>query len=179
MTATIVGAKELERLLLTLPDKVYRRVVRKAVNKSTTSMLKAARKLAPASEQGDFEGAGRGLYRKALIKKLRSYFVDGVVVSIIGAGVNRGTDNRGNLSHLLEHGHRIANRGTLARDTPGARRQVAPKSRVKGGRGRGTVLGFVRPQPHLGPAFRATVVAAAAKMQRELGRGIEMEARKL
>lgn len=150
MTATIVGAKELERLLLTLPDKAHRRVVRKAVNKSTTGMVKAARKLAPASEPSDTDpDAGREYYRKSLRKKLKSYFADGVVVSVVGADVSKKFKGHGNLSHLLEHGH--ATRG--------------------GGRARAF--------PHLEPAFRATVSSAAAKMTSEIARGIEHEAKKL
>ena len=179
-TTVIIGARELEILMATLPDKVYRRVVRKAVNKSTTAMLKTARSLAPTSEIGDHEGAGRQSYRKSLGKKLVSRFEHGVVVSIVGSrrGYNPRKYQRSSydpLTHILEDGHRIARGGTLKR-TSG---KTAGKSRVTGKRGKGSVIGRVAGIKHLEPAFKANVSQAAIRLTSEIKRGIIREATKV
>ncbi len=71
----ILGAKELERKLRTLGDRVQRKVVRQSVNAAATPIVKAARAKAPRES---------GLLRKALNKKLRTYKDQGKVVAIIG-----------------------------------------------------------------------------------------------
>lgn len=75
MSAQLLGADALIRKLEALPGKVYRRVVRKAINKGATPMVKAARRYAPRES---------GLLAKSMGKKLKSYFARGVVLSVVG-----------------------------------------------------------------------------------------------
>jgi len=83
MTAQLIGADRLIRKLDSLPGKVHRKVVRQAVNKSATPLVKAARRNAPRET---------GLLAKSMGKKLKSYFARGVVLSVLGPRKGQGKE---------------------------------------------------------------------------------------
>lgn len=97
------GDKELKHLLETLPSRVAKKGLRKALNLASTPMLKDAKSKARRDT---------GLLRRSLKKKIKTYS-SGVVVCLIGPDRNVvETDENGkrkrpaNYSHLIEKGHK-------------------------------------------------------------------------
>ncbi|MGE5611150.1 MAG: HK97 gp10 family phage protein [Bacillota bacterium] len=98
----ILGQKQLERLLMTLPDRVQRKATRSAVNRAATPIVKAAR--AGAQKQS-------GLLKKAINKKIKTYPAKQTVMAIIGPRRDVRGEYKGkrrvpaNYAHLAESGH--------------------------------------------------------------------------
>lgn len=96
------GAKELRKLLKHLPDRVARKVLRAAVNKAATPIVKSARR--KASKES-------GTLRKSMGKKLVVNKKTGSVMAIIGprrevTGEFEGKQRvPANYAHLVEDGH--------------------------------------------------------------------------
>lgn len=76
MALTIHGDKALLKALKKLPDRIQRRVLRKAVGRGTTVVHKRAKATAPVDS---------GRYKSSLRKKTKTYKRAGVVVGIVGA----------------------------------------------------------------------------------------------
>lgn len=72
----VTGDKELMRKLHLLPERIMRKVMRKAVTRAGQIVLKRARATAPVA---------KGTYKKALAKKTKTYKKTNSVVGIIGA----------------------------------------------------------------------------------------------
>lgn len=89
----LTGFKELSRKLETLGRKRGKVVVRKAVNKAATPMVKAARRLAPVGETGNL--------KRGLTKAVRSYKAGALIVAFIG---NKRGQGGAAHAHLVEFG---------------------------------------------------------------------------
>ena len=96
------GAKELDRKLRKLGDKVHRRVSRQAVNAAATPVVRAARSKAPSES---------GTLRKSLGKKVATFKKTATVAAIVGArksvtGTHKGKSRKpSRYAHLVEKGH--------------------------------------------------------------------------
>lgn len=98
---TLHGDKELAAIIRTLPDKVQRKLLRRAVTKGSTPVLRRAKQLAPRRS---------GLLRRSLKRKIKTY-KGGVVVAVIGPDKNvsgvvgKRKHTPGKIAHLVEYGH--------------------------------------------------------------------------
>jgi len=158
--------RRLKRALKNIPEKVFKRTVGKAANKSMTPVSRKAKKLAP-KDSGD--------YRKSIGKKKKTYTRNKVVW--VGVGPRKGKPNA-YLGHLIEYGHRIVSGGTVAR-VSGRRAGRADRARDESRTGQGRVVGFVPPRPHLRPALRQSKAKVLGIYRKELHLGIETEARRV
>jgi len=150
----ITGDKELLRVFRELPDRIGRRVLRKAVSKAATPIVRAAKSKAPTSKQsGRNDDSGQKLFKKSLGKVVRTYKSSRSVVAIIGSRRAEQFKGRANIAHLLEKGHKI----------------------VRGGE----TKGFVEARRFLGPAFDEQKGRSMRILETEIGAGIETEAAKL
>ena len=92
-TVQLTGFKELSRKLEVLGRKRGKIVVRKAVNKAATPMVKAARRLAPVGPTGNL--------KKGIMKALRSYRAGALIMAYIGNQRGKGGAQH---AHLVEFG---------------------------------------------------------------------------
>lgn len=74
----------------------------------------------------------------------------------------------GQHGHIVEHGHRIARGGTLSRTSGGS----TPISRVTGGRGQGSVAGFVEGRKWLEKGFEQTRQERGEILENAINRAI-------
>lgn len=109
----LTGAKELHALLGDLPEKVQRKVMRKAMSAAATPIVKAAR--AKAAKR-------YGLLKKSLSKKVKAY-KSGTTVAVIGPRSDLKAVIKGKLyrpskiAHLIERG-KINRNGTVTPPSP-------------------------------------------------------------
>src|SRR5690349_2406160 len=102
MGATLQGAKELERALNTLGERIQRKVTRQAVNAALNPVLKAARAEAPEES---------GLLKESLAKKVKTYVDTQTVVGLVGPDTKTMGEFNGEkrwpakYAHLVERGH--------------------------------------------------------------------------
>lgn len=154
----VEGMKPLLRRLKALPDRVQRKVLRPAVTKAATPVVKAARRLAPTGTGAD----GRKPLKKAITKtRARLHKPSGTVYVVAGA------------SREAPHAH-LVHEGT------------APHGIVLGAPlSLGTVVlpaGFVihhpgaKPNRFLDAAVAATRAQSQAILRKEIGNGIEKQA---
>jgi HK97 gp10 family phage protein len=114
MSATLLGAKELERTLKTLGERVQRKVTRQAVNAACTPIVKAARKNAPQES---------GLLKEAMDKRIKTYPESMTVVGIVGPDTATKGEFKGEprwpakYAHLVEGGHLLPD-GTFVPPNP-------------------------------------------------------------
>lgn len=98
----LIGDKALERVLRSLPEKVQRKVTRRAVTKAATPIVKAARTKAPRDS---------GALAKAINKKIKTYTGTQTVVAIIGPDTKTQVQYKGKTrrpayyAHLAHDGH--------------------------------------------------------------------------
>jgi len=93
------GDKALMRAMKVLPDKVYNKVVKQAVNQAATPIRKAIEKAAPIGPTGNL--------RSHIIKKTKIYKKAATVITVVGGQYKRKKDEEGsaNHAHLVEFGH--------------------------------------------------------------------------
>lgn len=103
-TFKLEGAKELDRKLRKLGEKVHRRVTRQAVGAAATPVVKAAKANADESKES-------GLLKKALGKKAVTYKKTQTVAAVVGARknvvgeVDGKTRKPSRYAHLVEKGY--------------------------------------------------------------------------
>lgn len=102
------GAKELERKLKKLGDKVHRKVSRQAITAAATPVVKAAKTNANDSKES-------GLLKRSLGKKVFTNKKSATVVALVGARKDVTGEHEGQIrkpsryAHLVEKGHIDAN----------------------------------------------------------------------
>lgn len=79
----VTGLKETMRALKLLPERVQRKVMRSAVGKACTPVVKAARKLIPKGDGQNPDGTTRKHLKDTVTKKVKTY-KNGNVTGIIG-----------------------------------------------------------------------------------------------
>lgn len=156
----------LEKAMKQLPEKVFLRHAGKAAGKAMTPVSRTAKKMAP-KESGD--------YRKSIGKKRKTYRRTHTVW--VGVGPRKGKANA-YLGHLHEFGHRIVVGGTTAR-VGGKRHGKADAAKDRSRTGKGRVVGFVPPRPHLRPGLRNNQDKVFSTCKTELKKGVLEEARKI
>ncbi len=178
MAVTITGVKEMERSLRLLPERVSKRVVRKAVIKATSIFEDTIRsKTSAVKDTGKFQASAN--------KRIRTYAGGGVVVGIAGYRVFDlakvgGKLYPSNLDSLLEFGHRVVVGGTVERLESGTHKSLkAAKSKVTGKRGEGRVVGETKAFHVVRGSFDSTRFRVAGALNSEIAKGIEKEATKL
>jgi len=155
--------KRFQKIVKTLPEKVFKRHVGKAANKAMTPVSRAAKKLAP-KDSGD--------YRKSIGKKKKTYSRNKVVW--IGVGPRHGKAHS-SLGHLIEFGHRVVTGGSTTR-IAGKRSGRVNRAKSADRTGKGRVVGYIPAQPHLRPALRKNKGTVVNKYQKEIQLGILKEA---
>lgn len=177
MAVKITGVKELERNLRLLPERVAKRVVRRAVVEATSIFESAIHTNASAAvDTGEFKASAG--------KRVRSYRGE-VVVGLAGFRVfdltGRGNKTYpSNIDHLLEFGHRIVVGGTTERQSGRSKKSThAPKSKAKGRIGEGRVVGKTKPLGIVRKAYDARRSIALSTLTTGIATGIEKEAAKL
>lgn len=129
------GVADVMRRLRALPDKLQRKVKRKALEKATKPTLLAARRLAPKES---------GLLKKSVARKTATYKASGTIVAMIGPrrGMKRMVTREGrrwpryadpvHYAHLAEYGtrpHALGKGSRLARVGPGAAKAAAARAK--------------------------------------------------
>ncbi len=115
-TIEVVGLQNALNQLQGVERKVRKKLLRKYVNEATKRVLKDAKKLAPVAPLGTL----KGLYRKSLGRKIKSYQAGLVQVGLVGArggfrypaGVRKRGQRKGEvwyqdpvkIAHLVEKG---------------------------------------------------------------------------
>jgi len=99
MSIELHGDKALMRAMNLLPDKVYNKVVKQAVNQAATPIRKQAQKNAPVGKTGNL--------KRNIIKKSKLYKNQAVVLSVVGGQYKKDPSEEGsaNHAHLVEFGH--------------------------------------------------------------------------
>ena len=151
---TLTGDKALDRKLERLFGPELLRVVKSASNKAMTPVRATARKRVAKKSKNTM---------KAIVKKQVTYKNEGNILTMVGVrrvtsktiGKNQAASN---LGHLLEKGQLLVKGGKLG----------------QGGR----IIGFVRPFPFMGPAWRENKGRIQTIYAREMETGIHREARK-
>ena len=161
----VEGIKPLLRRMKALPDRAQRRVLRPAVSKATTPIVKAARRLAPKGTGLTHDGRQRKSLRKAITKtRAKLHRPSGTVYVVAGAA------REAPHAHLVHDGtepHQIMLGSPLNLGTV-----VLPE-------------GFViqhpgsRPNPFLKNALDATQSQSQSILQKNIAEGIDKQARKL
>lgn len=151
---TVTGDKALDRKLQRLFGAELLRVVKSSSNKAMTPVRATARKRVAKKSKNTM---------KAIIKKQVTYKDSGNVLTMVG--VRRVTSRAvgkkqaaSNLEHLLERGHLLVKGGKIG----------------QGGR----IIGFVRPFPFMGPAWRQNKGRIQTIYAREMEKGVHREAAK-
>jgi HK97 gp10 family phage protein len=106
VSAQLIGDKQLEKLFKTLGERVQRKVLRKAVNKSATPLVKAARADAPKES---------GLLKKAMGKKVVTDKQRQSVTAIVGPRRNVVGQYKGKLRKPARYSH-LAHNGFIDKD---------------------------------------------------------------
>jgi HK97 gp10 family phage protein len=165
-TVKVKGLKPLLKRLKALPPRVQRKVLRPAVTKAATPVVKAARQNAPAGTGLTPDGRERLPLKKAITKtRAKLGKKTGTVYVVVGPK-----------KHAAPHSH-LVHDGTAPHDITLSVPLVLQN----------TVLpaGFTihhpgaAPDPFLANAIDATAGQAQQVLRREVGKGIEKEARKL
>jgi HK97 gp10 family phage protein len=132
---TLVGEKELRKLLESLPGKVRRKVLRQALNAAGTPVVKAVRSEAELSKES-------GTLQKSIGKKVKLY-PSGTGIVVIGPQKGVSGEWHGHIripryyAHLVEYGHISGDgfyvppkpfiRPGWARSAPGAKAALSDK----------------------------------------------------
>lgn len=112
----LIGMKALDRLLAELPDKVSRKVQRKAVMAGSTIVRKAYRR-----NLKTLVGKVTGTLRRSPGRRIRSYKRTNTVVAIVGP-----FSGRARHAHLIEYGTKGKERFTKAGKSTGIMPAFAP-----------------------------------------------------
>lgn len=181
---SMVGDVELKRKLDELPDRVFRKVIKKASNRAMSPVLKTAKARAPKET---------GLLRKSLGKKSKVYKRAGVQVTLVGPrtgfreevmvegpdGLMKDTRDPVKYAHLVEFG--------TAPHEIGAERQryVYDYSKPKGSRKKKVdtkVNQYTHPgsppHPFMRPAFDENKAAIESIFRQETAAGVIEEAKR-
>lgn len=156
----LLGEAMLEKKLRLLPDKVQRKVTRRAVNLALTPVVKIARKLAAVRS---------GLLRKAIAKKVKVYRKGETVLGMVGinfdlVGEWKGKKSRpAKYAHLIEYGFRIVKGGSL-------KKRITALHAI--------VMKRVPARPFLRPAYEQGSGEMMQTLQSEMAAGISKEAMK-
>jgi len=95
MTTRVSGIKPLLKRLKQLPDRAQRRVLRPAVTKAATPIVKAARRLAPKGTGQTPDGRDRPHLGKSITKtRAKLYRKTGTVLVVIGPEKNKAPHDR-------------------------------------------------------------------------------------
>jgi len=122
----IMGDREVQRALNELPDKVYRKHLRRALKLEAKPLVKHMReKIRPHDKTG--------AWRKSIASKVKTYLRDFTVLCTVGARYKMAPHE-----HLAERGHRLVRGGTIK--SGGRTRKAKDSSRT----GKGTVVGEVK-----------------------------------
>lgn len=146
VSVQITGWKEIGEQLERLPIEARGIELEKAVRKGLNRIKKRARELVPPP---GYPGDKPGLkpLRDTIGTVLRRYKGGVVIAGVVGPEYPAGAHG-----HLVEHGHRIAVRGTgTLMPKPWSKRKSPPKSKI-GRSGQGVVGGMVKPRPFMAPA---------------------------
>jgi hypothetical protein len=158
---TVIGQRELQRILDALPGKVRRKVVRRAVNMAATPVVRAVK--ARATKQS-------GTLKKSIRKKVKLY--EGTAIALVGASSAVSGEHAGRkrkpvyYSHLVEGGF----------DWKPNRRQKGHESNRK--QRRSTSGRRVTGRPFMKPAFFASQAQAMTILEKELAAGVVKEAKR-
>lgn len=184
MQLTFTGGKELARALRQLPKVVAEELLETAVVAGAGIIRQAAADKAPRNEPRRRPGTMR--------------LADSIKVGVTEkshAFVTVNVFTRIRYAHLVEYGHQIIPRGptrarvsiTTVRISKRTGKQVVstrlgldPMATIKlAGRRKQGSRGFVAPRPFLRPAFDENREVVLQRIGQVLGKGIEVEARKL
>lgn len=157
----VAGIKTLMKALKQLPVKSQRRVVKSAVSKASTPIVKMAKKLTPLGDGLKPDGTKREHLRKTITKTAAKVYKNGAVVVTIGPKAK-----------AAPHAH-LVDLGTKPHDIVLSK----PWGRVPAG----TTIKHpgAKPSNFLKRAVEATRQQAKAAMEKGIAKGIEREAAKL
>ena len=164
VTAKVEGIKPLLKRLRQFPDRTQRRVLRPAVTKASTPIVKKARKLAPVGEGLRPGGQPRKHLAKTITKtRAKLSRRTGTVLVVIGPEKGQAPH-----SHLVHDGtapHKIV----LTKPLQLGRVVLPPGFTIQ--------HPGAKANPFLANAAAATKSQSEAILRREIGRGIEKQAR--
>ena len=172
ITGKVEGLAEIVATLKDLPEKLQRKVVRKALAKATKPTLAAARQRCPKDA---------GLLKKSLGRKTVTYVESGSIVAIIGprGGFERMVTRRGRskpekanplyYAHLVEFGTKPH---SLARADTKIGRRIANDMKIRMHPG-------TKARPFMRPAFDSTKGEVLRIFGEEVAKGLEQEMAKL
>lgn len=180
----IFGIQPLMDALQLLPGAAQRRVMRTAVTKAATPILKAAKRLAPKGAGLKPGGAKRDHLRKTLAKVgPKIYTATGTLVMVIGPKKKQAPH-----SHLVHDGtkpHKIPLGKLLILDLHSKAQKKAAKKQDKQLLAKVLMPGFViehpgaKANPFLANAVNATRKTSFSIMRRTIASGLLKEAKKL
>ena len=112
ISISLMGDKELIRMLDRLPVKISRKVVPAAASKSMTPVSTMAKKLVRRQTRGT------GLLARSIGKKRKIYRASGNTIVVVGVRMEfkrkSGTRNPSKYAHLVEYGHQVRGGGLVA-----------------------------------------------------------------
>lgn len=157
----VEGDRKLIKKLKTFPAKIQKRVMRPAVTKAATPVVKAARKFAPKGKGLKPDGSKREHLRKTITKTKAKVYKNGAVVVTLGPRFR-----------AAPHAH-LVDLGTQAHDIT----LTKPWGKVPAG----TVIKHpgAKPVNYMKQAVETTGDAAQSAMEKAIAKGIEKEAAKL
>lgn len=166
VTVKIKGLKPLLKALKQLPDKLQRKVLRPAVTKASTPVVKTAKRLAPVGAGLTPDGRERPNLKKTITKtRAKVAKKTGTVYVVVGPERNKAPH-----SHLVHD-------GTAPHDITLSKPLVLQNTVLPAG----TVIHHpgAKAQPFLADAVEATRSQCQQILQRSIAAGIEKEAAKL
>lgn len=181
---TLIGDKELKRKLDTLPDKVYKRVVRVASRKSMQPVAKAMKAKAPRET---------GLLKKSIGLKVKGYKRAGIVVTLVGPRTGFKTEvivdtpngPRKEFRDPTKYAH-LVEFGTAPHDVGKDRERYQYNYALEKGKQKRKVKTKVKPYKHPGtaaqpfarPAFDENKGKIISVFRSEMASGVVEDARK-
>lgn len=160
-TMQVSGIRQVMRALRQLPEKSRRKVIKSAVSKAATPVVKAAKKLIPLGSGLKPDGTPREHLRKVITKTAVKVFKNGGVAVTIGPR-SRAAPH----SHLVDRGTKPHN---ITLTKPWGKVPVGTTIRHPGAE----ALHF------MDQAIQNAGPAAKAALEKALAKGIEKEAAKL
>lgn len=162
-TVKVKGLKPLLKRLKALPPRVQRKVLRPAVSKAATPVVKAAKRNAPTGTGLTPDGRERPHLKKTIAKtRAKVGKKTGTVYVVVGPKANQAAH-----SHLVHD-------GTAPHDITLTQPLVLQNTLLPAG----TVIHHpgAQAQPFLADAVDATAGRAQSILKREVGKGIEKQA---